>query len=36
MLAVAPAAIIGGRAVVKMKPLAKLRTKSTIAADPAI
>ncbi len=32
----APAATAGGSAVVKMKPLAKLRTKSHIAADPAM
>ena len=36
MLASAPAATAGGSAVVKMKPEAKLRTKSHIAAEPAI
>ena len=36
MLAAAPAASAGGSAVVKMKPLAKLRTKSHSAAEPAI
>jgi hypothetical protein len=35
MLASAPAATCGGRAVVKMKPEAWLRTKSHIAAEPA-
>ena len=36
MLARAPAATAGGSAVVKMKPEAKLRTKSHSAAEPAI
>ena len=36
MLASAPAATAGGTEVVKMKPEAKLRTKSHIAAEPAI
>ena len=36
MLAAAPAASAGESAVVKMNPLAKLRTKSHIAAEPAI
>ena len=36
MLARAPAAMAGGRAVVKMKPEAKLRMKSTSAAEPAM
>ena len=35
MLARAPAATAGGRAVVKMKPEAKLRMKSHMAAEPA-
>ena len=35
-LASAPAAIAGGSAVVKMKPAAKLRTKSMSAAEAAI
>ena len=34
--AAAPAATWGGRAVVKMKPEAKLRTKSTMSVEPAI
>ena len=36
MLASAPAATAGGSAVVKMKPDAKLRTKSHNAAEPAM
>ena len=36
MLARAPAAMAGGSAVVKMKPEAKLRTKSISAAEPAM
>ncbi len=36
MLATAPAATAGGTEVVKMKPEAKLRTKSHSDADPAI
>ena len=36
MLAQAPAASAGGRAVVKMKPEAKLRTKSHKAAEAAM
>ncbi len=36
MLASAPAAMAGGSAVVKMKPDAKLRTKSHSSADPAM
>ena len=35
-LARAPATIAGGRAVVKMKPEAKLRTKSISGAEPAM
>ena len=35
MLAARPAANAGGSAVVKMKPLAKLRMKSQSAAEPA-
>jgi hypothetical protein len=36
MLAAAPAATDGGRAVVKMKPDEKLRTKSMTAAEPVM
>jgi hypothetical protein len=36
MLASAPAVMAGGNDVVKMKPGASLRRKSTSAAEPAI
>ena len=36
MLATAPAALDGGSAVVKMKPEAKLRTKSQSAVEAAM